>query len=74
MHMDEDKAQIAIRLSADLLSRLDAYKDRVKSDLVGLDFTRADAVRVLLERALADQGLPADPTRPRSESKSKRKS
>lgn len=71
--MDEEKAQIAIRLSGDLLARLDAYKDKVKSDLIGIEFTRADAVRVLLERALADAGLPGDATRGRSEPKPRRK-
>ncbi len=56
----EEKAQIAVRLAGSLLARLDTYKDRVKADLPGMEFTRADAVRVLLERALADAGLPGE--------------
>lgn len=56
----EEKAQIAIRLTGSLLARLDVYKDRVKADLPGMEFTRADAIRVLLERALADAGLPGE--------------
>jgi hypothetical protein len=68
----DEKAQIAIRLTGSLLSRLDTYKDRVKSGLPGMEFTRADAVRVLLEQALAEQGLPGDS--PKGESKPRRRS
>jgi hypothetical protein len=53
----EDKAQIAVRLPGTLLARLDAYKDRIRGELPGMEFTRADAVRVLLEKALADAGM-----------------
>ena len=31
----EEKAQIAVRLAGNLLSRLDAYKDRVKGECKG---------------------------------------
>jgi hypothetical protein len=70
----DDKEQIAVRLPGGLLMRLDAYKDRVKADLPGVEFTRADAVRVLLERALTAEGLakPARPTESRSDSKKRR--
>ena len=71
----DDKEQIAVRLPSGLLSRLDAYKDRVKADLPGMEFTRADAVRVLLERALAAEGLATKPARsgePRADSKKRR--
>jgi len=53
---DDTKTQIAIRLADELLTRVDAYRTEVMSELPGHDFTRVDAIRVLLERGLARTG------------------
>lgn len=45
-------AQLVLRLPADLIERVDAYAERVRSELPGARFKRAEAVRVLLTRAL----------------------
>jgi hypothetical protein len=44
----------SFRLSPDLLRRLDAYAARIRKRYPGMRVTRADALRSLLERALAD--------------------
>ena len=55
---DEDdmtkKKQTAFRLPDDLVVKLDAYAAAKKAAEPGLTFTRADAVRVLLTRALSE--------------------
>lgn len=49
--------QLGIRLDASLVADLDAYVARRLEAEPGLDFTRSDAVRVLLGKALAaEQG------------------
>ncbi len=53
---DDAKTQIAIRLADEQLERVDAYRSEVMTGLPGHDFTRVDAIRVLLERGLADAG------------------
>jgi hypothetical protein len=57
--MSDEKTQIAIRLADDLLARVDLYRAQVIKDLPGHDFTRADAIRVLIERGLTQSGLGA---------------
>ena len=49
---NEPTVQCAFRLPASLVERLDDYAKRMGDDQPGLTFTRADAVRVLLTRAL----------------------
>ncbi|HEX8108006.1 MAG TPA: hypothetical protein VF516_09780, partial [Kofleriaceae bacterium] len=44
--------QVAFRLPDSLIARLDRHVDRMTTEHPGLDFTRADAVRSLLTRAL----------------------
>lgn len=46
------KQQVAFRLDPDLVKRVDAYAKQLATEQPGLDFSRADAVRVLLTRAL----------------------
>jgi predicted transcriptional regulator len=43
-----------IRLPPALLRRLDHYAVRLRREHPGARFTRSDAIRLLLERALAD--------------------
>lgn len=43
---------VAARLPHGLLQRLDAYAARVGETIPGTTFTRADAIRVLLTKAL----------------------
>ncbi|MEY4550654.1 MAG: hypothetical protein RL685_6849 [Pseudomonadota bacterium] len=44
--------QTAFRLPTELLARLDAYAARLRFEQPGVNVTRADAVRLLLTRAL----------------------
>jgi antitoxin component of RelBE/YafQ-DinJ toxin-antitoxin module len=57
--MGEKGRQVGFRFDEDLVERIDAYAQKMAREMPGLTFTRADAVRVLLEKALADAGLPA---------------
>jgi len=45
---------VAFRLENELLKRIDAYAKQLESEKPGLKLARADAVRVLLLRALAE--------------------
>lgn len=54
----ETTTQVAFRLPDGLLKRLDRHVERMTAENPGLEFTRADAVRSLLTRALdAVEGL-----------------
>lgn len=57
MSKDPPTKQVGFRFPVDLVERIDAYADKLSRDLPGLKFTRADAVRVLLERGLIEVGL-----------------
>ena len=48
----EPTTQVAFRLPDNLIKRLDRHVARMGSENPGLDFTRVDAVRSLLTRAL----------------------
>lgn len=50
---DREQVRVAFRWDARLVDRIDAYAERVRADMPGLAFTRTEAVRVLLEKALA---------------------
>ena len=43
---------VAFRFSHELVARLDRHAERMSKDNPGIEFTRADAARVLLTRAL----------------------
>jgi hypothetical protein len=45
-------SQLVVRLPGALVGRVDAFAARMRSELPGLRFARAEAVRVLLTRAL----------------------
>ena len=45
-------AQLVVRLPQELLDRLDAYAERMRTEMPGARFKRAEAVRVLLTRSL----------------------
>ena len=49
----EPTKQVAFRFPVKLLKELDAYAERLKKEQPGLNITRADAVRLLLTKALA---------------------
>lgn len=55
--MAEKGRQVGFRFDEDLVRRIDAYAEQMAREMPGLKFTRADAVRVLLEKALADEGF-----------------
>jgi hypothetical protein len=44
--------QTALRLSPELLARIDGFLSRMREQTPGVGFTRADAIRVLLTKAL----------------------
>lgn len=55
----------ATRLPHDLLERIDRYVERKNAETPGLAFTRADAIRVLLTKALDDEETTAAKSRRR---------
>lgn len=55
--MPEPTRQVAFRFPAELVARIDAFAARIADQNPGLEITRADAVRVLLEKALRSEGL-----------------
>jgi len=66
LHVAEQTQQVAFRLSASLVERLDAYVEQLGEEQPGMSFTRADAVRVLLTRALDDVAKSARAPKPRT--------
>lgn len=48
----EPTVQVAFRLPESLVERLDTFVERQREALPGLNFTRADAARILLMRGL----------------------
>lgn len=61
-HMaNEPTKQVAFRLPESLVERLDGYAAELSRAQPGIEFTRADAVRLLLTRALdsAEKAKPA---------------
>lgn len=60
---NETTVQCAFRLPKSLVDRLDAFAETMTADQPGMTFTRADAVRMLLTRALGPE-KPA-PRRPK---------
>lgn len=49
--------QMGLRLPEELIDRLDVYVDKLKENLPGIEFTRSDAIRTLLEKALQQEGI-----------------
>jgi hypothetical protein len=45
-------SQLVVRLPGNLVARVDAFAERMRAELPGTRFARAEAVRVLLTRAL----------------------
>jgi hypothetical protein len=45
-------SQLVVRLPSSLVGRVDAFAERMRAELPGTRFARAEAVRVLLLRAL----------------------
>jgi hypothetical protein len=61
----EHTVQVAFRLPASLLDRLDRHAERMCRDVPGLDFTRVDALRTLLTTALDAAEAAGGGTKPR---------
>jgi hypothetical protein len=59
----EPTTQVAFRLPDSLIARLDRHVERMSKENPGLDFTRADAVRSLLTRALDQIEGPSAPAK-----------
>jgi hypothetical protein len=45
-------SQLVVRLPSSLVGRIDSFAERMRTELPGVRFARAEAVRVLLTRAL----------------------
>lgn len=61
---DEPTQTLAFRLPESLVARIDAYIEKVNAAMPGLGFSRAQAVRVLLEKGLLGEGIGAAPKGP----------
>ncbi|HEX7837724.1 MAG TPA: ribbon-helix-helix domain-containing protein [Kofleriaceae bacterium] len=59
----EPTTQVAFRLPDSLIARLDRHVERMGKEHPGLDFSRADAVRSLLTRALDEIEGSSAPTK-----------
>jgi hypothetical protein len=59
----EPTTQVAFRLPDTLIARLDRHVERMTKEHPGLDFSRADAVRSLLTRALDQIEGPSAPAK-----------
>jgi hypothetical protein len=59
----EPTTQVAFRLPDSLIARLDRHVERMTKEHPGLDFSRADAVRSLLTRALDQIEGPSAPAK-----------
>jgi metal-responsive CopG/Arc/MetJ family transcriptional regulator len=56
--MDKSK-QMGLRLPQELIDRLDQYVDKLGEELPGVEFTRSDAIRTLIEQGLQKAGIPS---------------
>ncbi len=56
--MAEHTTQVAFRFSDELVERLDRFVESRARELRGVRFSRADAVRQLLEEGLERAGFP----------------
>jgi metal-responsive CopG/Arc/MetJ family transcriptional regulator len=56
--MDKSK-QMGLRLPQELIDRLDQYVDKLREELPGVEFTRSDAIRTLIEQGLQKAGIPS---------------
>lgn len=54
-------SQLVVRLPAALVERVDQFAERMRAELPGTRFARAEAVRVLLTRALNQDHAKAKP-------------
>ena len=59
MPTKDAKRQVAFRFPKNLLIRIERYQAKLAAEVPGLDVTQANAVRVLLEKALVAEGFPA---------------
>jgi hypothetical protein len=52
--IEEGKVQVAFRLPASLVNKIDLYAEQMRKQNPGLNPNRSDVVRVLLAQALAE--------------------
>jgi len=56
--MKKKRIQTGFRLDTELLERLDAFRHAREEVTPGLEVTRTDAIRILLEKGLEESGFP----------------
>jgi len=56
---DQNLVPVGFRLPQALLDRVDAFGTKLAQQTPGLTARRSDVIRILLERALSAEGLPA---------------
>lgn len=56
----ENLTPVGFRLPDPLIERIDAWCQRMEQQLPGSTMSRSNAIRILLEKALAAEGLPAE--------------
>lgn len=66
MSPKEPTTQVAFRLATRLIERIDRHVERMARENPGVEFTRVDAVRVLLSRALEAAEAADHPTKRKS--------
>lgn len=69
MHKMNNSKQLAIRLPLDLLNQVDRYTEHMNTLHPGFEVSRADAVRVLLFKALELEQMPVEPAKSKSRKK-----
>jgi hypothetical protein len=66
MSPKEPTTQVAFRLADRLLERIDRHVQRMAKEHPGIEFTRVDAVRALLTKALDGEEANREPARKKS--------
>jgi len=68
---DQNLVPVGFRLPQALLDRVDAFGEKLAQQTPGLTARRSDVIRILLERALMAEGLPAatETTKPKRSKK-----
>jgi hypothetical protein len=66
IRLDVPSIPVYLRLPPELAQQVDEFADRMKKEVAGLKLSRPDAIRMLLERALAaEHEKPAGVEKPR---------
>lgn len=62
---DENLTPVGFRLPDSLIERIDAWCQRFQQQMPGASMSRSNAIRVLLEKALAAEGFPGEQAQPK---------